>query len=314
MRKPNIVFLDEYTVNGSDLSAIKSMGNYTGYYFTSPDQTAERCKNADIVITNKVVLDSALLHTLPTLRLICVAATGTNNIDTVAASDLGIIVKNAAGYSTESVAEATIGSALALRHQISYYDNYVKSGNYSASPYLFNFDRPIRMLHGSNWGIIGLGNIGRKVAKIASALGCDIAYTSTSGIKREEEYRQMELGELLPWADIISIHAPLNENTKNLIGKTQFELMKPDAILINVARGGIINESDLASILNENRIAGAAIDVFSKEPLNADSPLLQIKDPYKLLLSPHNAWSADQAIDKLVKCVASNIKEFLELP
>lgn len=309
--KPDIVFLDEYSLAGRDLTAVKALGNYTGYETTTPDQTVARCANADIVITNKVCIDAAAMAQLPRLRLICVAATGMNNIDLTAAAERGIEVRNAAGYSTHSVAETTLGSAIALLRETTYYDHFFKSGGYAASSRLFNFDRPTRQLHGRNWGIIGLGAIGREVARLAAAFGCEVRYTSTSGAVRPEDYPALPLDELLAWADIVSIHCPLSDRTRGLVGTDALRRMKPSAILINVARGGIVDEQALAEALDNNRIAGAALDVFSHEPIEAQSPLLRLQDPYKLLASPHNAWATAEAIDVLIGCIVRNIEEFL---
>lgn len=309
--KPDIVFLDEYSLAGRDLTAVKALGNYTGYETTTPDQTVARCAGADIVITNKVCIDAAAMEQLPRLRLICVAATGMNNIDLAAAAERGIEVRNAAGYSTHSVAETTLGSAIALLRETTYYDHYFKSGGYAASSRLFNFDRPTRQLHGRNWGIIGMGTIGREVARLAAAFGCDVRYTSTSGAVRPETCPALPLNGLLAWADIVSIHCPLNDRTRGLVGADALRRMKPSAILINVARGGIVDEQALAEALDNNRIAGAALDVFSREPIEAESPLLRLRDPYMLLASPHNAWATAEAIDALIGCIVRNIGEFL---
>ena len=304
-----IVFLDEYSICGCDLSTIKSMGEYIGYETTSAEQTLERCKGAEVVITNKVILDAETLAALPDLRLICVAATGMNNVDLVAAAELGIEVRNAVGYSTYSVAEATISSALALFREVIYYDEYFKSGRYAASDRIFNFDRPTAQLRGKNWGIIGMGNIGREVARLAEAFGCKIGYYSTSGIARDESYKQLQLNELLAESDIVSIHCPLNERTKNLIDISELQQMKESAILINVARGGIVNEQALADALNNGILRGAALDVYTAEPLRL-SPLYNLKEPYRLLASPHNAWSSVEAIERLVSCISKNIEEY----
>lgn len=306
----NIVFLDEYSINEADLSCIKCLGNYTGYEFTVPEQIVERATYADVLIVNKVKLTSDVIDKLPRLRLICEAATGVDNIDINAAAAHGIPVKNAKGYSTHSVAEATLGGAIAMLREIVYYDEFVKSGRYSSSVKLFNYDRPTRRLFGRKWGILGLGDIGRTVAGLAEAFGCEVAYHSVSGRKRVEKYPEMELKQLLEWADIISLHTPLTDKTCGLIGKEELTLMKSSAILINVARGGIVNESDLADALNNGVIAGAVVDVFSSEPLPADNPLLAVKDSYRLLLSPHNAWSASESIDTLVSDIAENIMWF----
>lgn len=305
-----IVFLDEYSVCGRDLSAIKNFGDYIGYETTTPEQVVERCRDAEVVISNKVVLDAATIAALPHLRLICVAATGMNNIDLNAAAEHGVEVKNAIGYSTYAVAETTICSALALLREITYYDNYFKSGSYASSERIFNFDRPTAQLRGKRWGIIGMGNIGREVARLAEVFGCTIAYYSTSGINRDEGYNRLELNELLKSSDIISIHCPLNERTQNLIGAKELSMMKSSAILINVARGGIVDETALADALNNDKLRGAALDVFTSEPLR-ESPLYNLRDPYRLLASPHNAWSPVEAIDRLIGCIERNIKEYV---
>ena len=280
--KPNIVFLDEYTLGGADLTRLHELGRYTGYSTTAPDEVADRCRDAEIVITNKVVMRRETLAALPGLRLICIAATGMNNIDLDAAAELDIAVRNAAGYSTHSVAETTLGAAIALRRHIVYYDRYVKSGAYSAAGQQFHFAKPTHQLYGSKWGIVGLGAIGHEVARLA-ALG---------------------------WADTVSVHAPLNDHTRGLIGAPELAVMKQSAILVNVARGGIVDEAALAEALDRGSVAGAALDVFSREPLAADNPLLGIREPDRLLLSPHNAWSPREAIDVLVGCIAENIEEF----
>ncbi len=308
---PNIVFLDEYSLGGSDLSVIRSLGNYTGYEYTYPEEIVSRCREAEIVITNKVVLGRGELQQLPHLRLICVAATGTNNIDLEAAAELGIIVRNAAGYSTHSVAETTLGAALALVRQIGYYDQFVKSGKWSESGRQFHFGRPIRQLHGATWGIIGLGAIGREVARLASAFGCNVVYTSTSGVTREEKYPALPLDELLAISDVVSIHAPLNERTRGLIGERELSIMKPSALLINVARGGIVDEKALASALDTGMIGGAALDVFVAEPTSADNPLLHLREPERILLAPHSAWASDNAVETLIGCIVENIKTYL---
>ena len=305
-----IVFLDEYSVAGRDMSSIARFGDYVGYNMTRPEEVIERCAGAEIVIANKVVLSAEVMRALPELKLICVAATGMNNVDLEAAAALGIEVRNAVGYSTYSVAETTLCSALALLREVVYYDEYFHSGRYAKSDRPFNFDRPTSQIRGKKWGIIGLGNIGREVARLASAFGCDVSYTSTSGVVREEKYPALSLEKLLAESDIVSIHAPLNVKTLNLLGEKELSLMKPSAIIINVARGGIVNEEALAAALDGGVIRGAALDVFSTEPLT-DSPLYKIKERHKLLASPHNAWSSDDAIDRLIGCIAKNIEEFL---
>lgn len=305
-----IVFLDQYTLGGADISSIEALGDYTGYSSTRPEEVIERAADAEVLIVNKVVIGQKEMEALPKLRLICVAATGVNNIDLKAAAQRGISVRNAVGYSTHTVAEATFGSALALLRQNCYYDRYVKSGAYSASGEWVNFDRPTHRLWGKNWGIVGMGNIGREVARIASAFGCNVAYTSTSGKAREEGYSAMSLNELLAWADIVSVHCPLNNATRGLIDTEQIAQMKSTAFIINVARGGIVVEEAVAKALDSGKLAGAAFDVYPSEPMPADSPLLHTADSDKLLLSPHNAWSAVESIEGLVECIATNITNY----
>lgn len=305
-----IVFLDEYSIAGRSLDKITSQGEYIAYENTAKEQVVERLKGVQIAITNKVVIDGDAMRQLPDLKLICVAATGMNNVDLETAKELGIEVKNAVGYSTTSVAETTLASALALARNIVYFDEYFHDGRYSKADRAFCYDRFTFELRGKKWGIIGMGNIGREVARLATAFGCEVRYFSTSGVKREEAYPAMELNELLEWSDIVSVHSPLNERTRGLVGRDELQKMKPTSIIINVARGGIIDEAALAEALNSGWVAAVALDVFSVEPLR-ESPLYDIKDKYRLLASPHNAWSAAEAIDRLIDCVAENIRTWL---
>lgn len=305
-----IVFLDEYTLGGADLTAIRTLGEYVGYEKTKPEEVVARAEGAEVLIVNKVIIGEQEMAQLPDLRLICVAATGVNNIDLEAAKRRGISVRNAVGYSTHTVAEATLGSVLALQRQVCYYDRYVKSGAYSASGEWVNFDRPTHRLWGKNWGVVGMGNIGREVARLAEAFGCKVAYSSTSGVARNEAYPQMALNELLAWADVVSVHCPLNETTRGMIDTEEIALMKPTALIVNVARGGIVVEEAVRKALDEGKLAGAAFDVYPSEPMPADSPLLHTDNPDKLLLSPHNAWSAVESIENLVECIATNIKNY----
>jgi glycerate dehydrogenase len=233
-----------------------------------------------------------------------------NKIDLKAAAEHGVEVRNAVGYSTYSVAETTICSALSLLREVTYYDNYFKSGEYAKSERIFNFDRPTAQLRGKRWGIIGMGNIGREVARLAEAFGCEVAYYSTSGVERDEVYNKLSLNDLLNSSDVISIHCPLNDRTHNLIDAEELAMMKKSAILINVARGGIVNEAALAEALNNGNLRGAALDVFTTEPLR-ESPLYNLQDPYRLLASPHNAWSSVEAIDRLIACIVGNIQEYV---
>lgn len=302
-----IVFLDEYSIAGRDMQKVSSMGEYVAYEHTLKEQVVERLRGADIAISNKVVIDGEAMRQLPDLKLICVAATGMNNIDLDAARELGIEVRNAVGYSTTSVAETTLSSALALARNVVYFNEYFHDGRYAAADRAFCYDRTTFEIRGKRWGIIGLGNIGREVARLATAFGCEVAYFSTSSVERKEEYAQMSLDELLGWCDILSVHSPLNERTRNLIDERELQLMKPSAMVINVARGGIINEAALAKALDNGWVSAAALDVFSVEPMR-ESPLYGIRDKYRLLASPHNAWSAAEAIDRLIECIAENIR------
>lgn len=305
-----IVFLDEYSIAGRDMSKVSSQGDYTAYENTRKEDVVERLKGATIAISNKVIIDGDAMRQLPDLKLICIAATGMNNVDLVTAKELGIEVRNAVGYSTSSVAETTLASALALARHIVYFDEYFHDGRYANADRAFCFDRLTFEIRGKKWGIVGLGNIGREVARLASAFGCEVRYFSTSGAKRDEAYPAVELDELLEWSDILSVHSPLNERTRGLIGREELKKMKPSAMIINVARGGIIDEAALAEALDNGWVSAAALDVFSVEPLR-ESPLYNIKDRYRLLGSPHNAWAASEAIDRLIDCVAENIRTFL---
>ncbi len=309
-----IVFLDAKTVGDvPNLNDLENLGKVTFHQTTSPAQTEERIKDADIIITNKVVIDKELIEKSTRLKLICVAATGMNNIDLEAAEKAGISVKNVAGYASSSVAQSTFALILYLMQDIGYYDNYVKSGEYSKSVIFTNLARPFREIHGKRFGIIGLGSIGRQVAKIAEAFGAEVVYHSTSGRNTDQPYLLLDLDELLETSDIVSIHAPLNENTEGLIGYEQMELMKESAILVNTGRGGIVIEADLARAIDEELIAGAALDVFEKEPIKPDNPLLKVQNKKRLVLVPHITWSSVEARMELLEGVKENIEEFLEV-
>lgn len=308
----NIVFLDQYTLHDTDLTPIKELGNYKGYSETPNELIVEHCKGADVVISNKTPLKADTIAQLPDLKLICVAATGMNNVDLEAAKQAGIVVKNAMDYSSISVAEQTIAGALALYKQLPYFDHYVKSKEYMKSGKIFNYTYPTRELYGKQWGIIGLGNIGRRVAQVVSALGCEVSYYSTSGVDRNEAYPRKDLKSLLNESDIISVHAPLSRHTYHLLDSEQFGQMKSNAIVINVARGSLINEKALADAINQGLIAGAALDVYSAEPMLPDNPIMQIEDKNRLVLTPHSAWSTKEALNNLVGKIAENIKQFIK--
>ena len=306
----SLVFLDAETVGRDiDLSGLKQFGQVEIYPVTLPDEVIARVRSAEIVITNKVVIDKAVMDAAPNLKLICVAATGTNNIDIDYAKQKGIAVTNVPGYSTQSVVEMTFAMLFYLLRHLSYYDNYVKSGRYAQSSIFTHLDRPFWELVGKRWGIIGLGNIGRNVARIAKCFGCEVVYYSTSGRNINPEFKRVNLSELLETSDIVSIHAPLNKRTRNLITYNELKCMQRHAILLNLGRGGIVNEIDLARALEEGLIAAAGLDVLEQEPIHPDNPLLKLKD--KILITPHIAWSSIEARKRLIDEVVLNIKAFL---
>ncbi|MEO5998157.1 MAG: D-2-hydroxyacid dehydrogenase [Chitinophagaceae bacterium] len=309
----NLVFLDTKTIGVvPNLHLLEQFGKVDYHETTRPEETLERIKDADIVITNKVVLDKTIIERANKLKLICVAATGTNNIDKAAALERGIPVKNAADYSSKSVAQGTFSLLLLLINNIPYYDNYVKQGDYSQSDIFTHYGKPFWELSGKRFGIIGLGNIGRQVAKIADAFGTEVVYYSASGQTTSELYQRLDLEELLSTSDIVSIHAPLNEHTSNLINYDRLNIMKRSSILINAGRGGIVNEADLARAIDEDLIAGAGIDVFEKEPIDLNNPLLKVQKKDKLVLTPHVTWASIEARILLIEKVARNIREYLE--
>ena len=305
----NIVFLDEYSVDRVNLDPIRCLGNFTGYYNTEPEQVVERCLQAEVIISNKVKLTGEILDKLPRLRLICIAATGMNNVDLVRAAEKGIPVRNVPGYSTNSVAEATFTLLFALMRQTVYHDRFVKSGKYTESGLHNHFGRPFFELCGKSWGIIGMGTIGKRVAALAEAFGAKISYYSTSGKNMDAGYPCMNLEDLIAGSDIISIHAPLNHQTYHLIAYEQMKRMKSTAFLINVARGKIIHEPDLARALNENLIAGAGLDVFAQEPIEKENPLLCLENPDKIVLMPHIAWASVEARQALIDRIAEHIRQ-----
>ena len=307
-----VVILDAKTLGDDiELGIFEQFGDLEIYPTTSPSELFERIQDADIIITNKVVIDREAINTARNLKLICVAATGYNNVDVVYAKEKGIAVTNVSGYSTESVVQTTFGMLFYLLIHLRYYDDYVKSGNYAMSDIFTHLGRPFWEIHGKRWGIIGLGTIGRRVAQIAESFGCDVIYCSTSGIEREEKYPRYPLDELLKTSDIVSIHAPLNERTKNLITIKELGMMKKNAILLNLGRGGIINEKDLAAALDSDLIEGAGLDVLEKEPIDPENPLLKIKNKEKLLITPHIAWTSIEARKRLINEIVENIRAFL---
>jgi len=306
-----IVVLDAKTLGDVPFSMLEQFGEVVLYPTTPPNLTKERIKDAQIVLTNKVVLGKEELESAKKLELICVMATGMNNIDLEYAKKRGVEVKNVAGYSTNSVVQHTFAMAFYLLEQLRYYDDYVKSGRWSESEIFTCLDRPFFELFNQRWGIIGMGAIGQGVAKVAQSFGCDVVYYSTSNKNFSQPYKRLGLDALLCTSDIISIHAPLNENTQNLISTPQLARLKEKAILLNLGRGGIIDEEALAKALDEKEFY-AGLDVTSKEPLPKDSPLLKVKYKERLLITPHIAWTSIQARERLLEGVVKNIEEYLE--
>lgn len=312
MKQIKIVFLDANTL-GTDvsLSPISSLGEYKSYESTTADLVIERIKGYDVVITNKVYLGPKEIDSAPDLKLICVAATGTNNVDMDYAKQKGIPVKNVIDYSTESVVQVTFMHILNLVGKAHYFDEYVKNGEYALSGCFTNAIVPFYELRGKRLGIIGMGHIGSRVAEVASVFGMQIAYYPTSGIAHCDKYPAYDLNKLLRDSDIVTIHAPLNERTKDLIKYEQLSRMKKEGYIVNMGRGGIINEEDLIKALNDDVIAGAAIDVFTREPYSAEHPYFKIADKGKLQLSPHIGWASREARESLINKIAENIKSVL---
>jgi len=309
MASMNIVLLDALTFGETDLSGFDPLGEVIVHQTTSPSQTLQRITNSDVIVTNKVVIDDSMMQACKNLKLICVAATGMNNVDLEAAKKHNIVVKNVAGYSTDSVIQHTFSMLFYLMGHSRYYDEVVKDGTYSRSPIFTDVSHPFFEIKGKKWGIIGLGAIGRGVATIANAFGAEVSYYSTSGVNRTEDYQRENLSTILETCDIVTIHAPLNEKTNNLLGYEELKTCKDGAIVLNLGRGGIINEEAVAKILDEQNIV-FGLDVLTKEPMRENHPLLAIKNKDNLYISPHIAWTSVEARDRLITATIENIKQF----
>ena len=308
-----IVFLDAKTIGEDiDLSGFDVLGEVVKYGFSTEQEARERSKDADVLILNKVQVNEQTIGEADHLKLVCVTATGTNNLDKEYLDKRGITWRNVAGYSTESVAQHTFAMLFYLLEKLPYYDNYVKSEKYVNDVSFTHFAKAFHEVSGMTYGIIGLGNIGRRVADIAKAFGCRVIYYSTSGRNSQPGYERVSFDELLEQSDIVSIHAPLDENTLGLMNKEAFAKMKKSAILLNVGRGPIINEADLAEALNNKTIAAAGLDVLSVEPMQEDNPLRGIKDSERLLITPHIAWAGVEARNRLMGIILGQIKEFFK--
>ena len=306
-----LALLDADTLGSDlDLSPLEAFGELEVYDITEPEETLDNLADADVVITNKVVLDRAILEAAPALKLICVAATGMNNVDLDAASELGIAVKNVAGYSTTSVTQHTFAMLLHIAEKMEYYSLYARGGAWSQSLTFTHLEQPFGQIAGKRWGIIGMGTIGQSVARIAEAFGVDVVYHSTSGTNTDQPYEHLDLDTLLGTCDIVSIHAPLNEQTAHLLDADRLRLLRDGAILLNLGRGGIIDERALAAELDRRELY-AGLDVTETEPIPPYNPLMHIQHIERLLMTPHIAWASVEARQKLLEGIVENIEGFL---
>jgi lactate dehydrogenase-like 2-hydroxyacid dehydrogenase len=304
-----IVFLDAATMAGTPFTNIERQGELVCYDTSTPAQALERVSDCEVLIINKIKVTSELMDAAPKLHLICEAATGVNNIDLKAAEQRGIPVRNVAGYSTDSVVQETFMHILSLLGNAPYFDEVVKSGKYSTSGLFTDISHPFIEITGKTMGIIGMGNIGGKVAKIAEAFGMKVIYYSTSGTGHCTDYPCVSLEALMTESDVISIHAPYNSRTAGLVGEKELRMMKKSAFIVNMGRGGIIDETALAHVIDEDLIGGAALDVFVTEPVPADNPLLHTRHPEKFRFTPHTAWASVEARERLEKSIADNIAQ-----
>lgn len=304
-----IVFLDAATMGDASMAEIAALGDFICYPSSTAEEARERIAGADVVILNKVIVDKAFLDAAPSLKLICEAGTGINNIDTELCARRGVAVRNVAGYSTDSVAQIAWMHILNLAGLAFHYNEYAKDGRYSSGSIHVDAGHPFTELAGKTLGIVGMGAIGTKVARIAEAFGMKVIYFSTSGTSHCKEYESVSLDRLLQESDVISIHAPYNARTAGLIGYEELKKMKPTAFLVNTGRGGIAVEADLVRAIDEELIAGIGIDVYEKEPLQKDHPYLHSRHPERILLSPHIAWYSKEARARLAHEMALNIRK-----
>lgn len=307
----NLVVLEQKSIGDDiDLTIYEDFGNVTYYANTLDEQIAERVKDADVIIVNKGPMNESTLKDAPNVKLICLFATGYDNVDLEYCKQRGIGVANVVDYSTAAVAQHTFAMALYLLERLPFYDNYVKSGTYGSQARFSNFDEPFVELEGKTWGIIGLGNIGKKAAKIAEGFGCNVIYYSVTGRNSSTEYERVEFDDLLKRSDFLSIHCPLSDLTRNLIDYEAMKKMKKTAILLNVARGPVVNNKDLYKALVEEEIYAAGLDVLEQEPIQPDNPLGMIRDSKKLIITPHMAWASTEARTRLATEVYKNIEAF----
>jgi len=305
-----IVILDAKTL-GDDISLdlFNEFGELISYQTTKPSETIKNIGDANIIITNKVIIDKNIMDNT-NIKLICIAATGMNNVDLDYAKEKGIEVKNVVGYSTNSVTQLTFSIVLEFINKIPYYDNFVKSNQWLNYDSFTHLGQPFKELAGKKWGIIGFGTIGQAVAKVADAFGCNVNYYSTSGMNNNTSYNMYNLEELLKTSDIITIHAPLNDNTNNLLNGSNLHLLKENAILLNLGRGGIVNEKDIVAEV-ESRNIYYGTDVIEKEPMSNDSAFLNIRKKENYIFTPHIAWASVESRERLVHLIKENIKTFI---
>ena len=307
-----LVFLDTKTIGEDiDLSAYDALGEVVKYGFSTLEEIPERVKDADVLIVNKIAINEQTIGNANNLKLVCVTATGTNNLDKEYLKKRGIAWRNVAGYSTESVTQHTFALLFYLLEKMRYYDDYVKDEKYINDTVFTHFAEHFNEVNGKTWGIIGLGTIGRRVADIAKAFGARVIYYSASGSPAQEGYEQVDFETLLTTSDIVSVHAPLNEYTKDLMDREAFAKMKKTAIFLNLGRGPIVVEQDLYEALETGEIAAAGLDVLCEEPMSETNPLAKIKDSKKLIITPHIAWASVEARNRLMQIIAEQIREFL---
>ncbi len=311
----NIVLLDADTI-GQDLnlSSFDKLGSVTIYGFSTEDEMRERIIDADIIIVNKMTVNADTLSKASHLKLVCVTATGTNNLDKEYLAQKNIAWRNVAGYSTECVTQHTFALLFYLLEKLPYYDDYVKSEAYVNNTTFTHFANVFHEMNGMTWGIIGLGAIGQRVAQIASMFGCHVIYYSTTGKNNHPDYERVSFETLLSQSDIISVHAPLTEQTQGLMNREAFERMKKSAVFLNLGRGPIVVEQDLADALNLGEIAAAGLDVLCTEPMAENNPLKSIKDSSRLIITPHIAWAGVETRRRLMDIVWHQIEEFISSP
>lgn len=306
-----IVFMEAQSLGEDmDLSIFSDLGEVIVYDTDTPEKNGERIRDADIVVMNKIIMNEELLKVAENVKLICITATGTDCVDVAYAAKRGIAVSNVRNYSTESVVQHTFALLFYLLEKLCWYDDFVKSGEYAKVEGFGCYPERFRELFGMTWGIIGLGNIGKRVAEVARVFGCRVIYYSTSGQNSSREAERVDFDTLLQQSDVISIHAPLNEKTERLIDERALKKMKKSAILLNLGRGGIVDNPALTQALEQDRIAAAGLDVLDVEPITSDNPLNRVKDSRKLLITPHIAWAAVESRKRCVEEVYKNIESF----